>query len=183
MKQRKFFYFGLSILFFLIYFKTSLYKFAFKYEQIGDRNLILANSDFKEKIDGLTVNFYPKNVEDIINKSLEITASDLEFDSKVKNKNPNVLILSNKAHCVGYSAYFATVFDYLLLKYRFKKNWLVKHSFAKIYFLNTNLNQYFQSPFFRDHDFNIIESKIDKRKYCIDASLYDCCKINIVKLK
>lgn len=122
-------------------------------------------------------------ITEIIPLSLEITAQKLTFTAGKNDNDPNKLIHSQKAHCVGYAAFLATTCNYLLKKNQLASEWVAKPCIGQLYFLGINVHPYFDTPFFKDHDFVIVENKKTKEVFAIDATIYDYLGINAVRLK
>jgi hypothetical protein len=94
--------------------------------------------------------------------------------------DPNKLIYSKTAHCVGYASFFATTCNYLFKKYNLSDNWTAKPQIGQLYFLGTNIHKYFKSSFFKDHDFVTIENKTTGKIYAVDPTLNDYLFIDFI---
>ena len=81
--------------------------------------------------------------------------------------------MSKKANCVGYAAMFNAIASYLIKKQGVENEYEVQHKIGKLDFLGIDLHQYSGSPFFKDHDYNIICNKITKEEVAVDASVAD----------
>ena len=123
------------------------------------------------------------NIGELIQNSLKQTSSALKFSFGPCENDPNLLQRSGKANCIGYSALLAALLQAALNKHKLDKEWKVKHEVGEIYFLNKNINQYFTSKFFKDHDFVVLENTETKERIAMDASLYDYFRINKIRLK
>ncbi len=180
---RKTLYTFVILTIFCLVFRSWIYQRLFSYKNIGEKNNIEAQSTYLiDYINEETSGFQPENINDIIEKSLQITSKKLSFEQAKNDIDPNKLIRTENAHCVGYSAFFNTTCSYLLKKYHFSDDWNCKHLVGKIYCMNTDIHPYFKSGFFRDHDFNIIFNKKDPDKtYYTDPTLFDYSRIKYVK--
>ena len=103
----------------------------------------------------------------------EITANENDVD-------PNKLITSRKAHCIGYASFFATTCNYLLKKYNLSDQWTAKPKVGQLYFIGQNIHKYFNSPFFKDHDFVTIENKKTDQIFAVDPTVYDYLLIDFI---
>ena len=106
---------GVSILI-LILFRGIIFKLAIKYNEIGSRPEIeITNQKLIEKIER---NSEKKEID--LKKILEIadkiTKEELKFTTNRASNNPNELINTNQANCVGYSAMFNSIANYLIRK-------------------------------------------------------------------
>ncbi len=101
----------------------------------------------------------------------------------VKTNDPNKLIYSKAAHCVGYSTFFATTCNYLFKKYNLDKNWEAKHQIAQLYLFKTNVHQFFDTPFLKDHDIVIIENQKTGELFAVDPTLNDYFYIDYISFE
>lgn len=120
------------------------------------------------------------SIERIIKRSLDFTATQLRFTSDKNNIDPNLLFTSKAANCVGYAAFFNTTCLALLRKEKLENRFQVKHIRGKLTLLGFDLHQLTSSPFFRDHDFNVVEHLETGKKVYLDASLQDVLGIGLV---
>jgi len=58
-----------------------------------------------------------------------------------------------------------------------------KHQIGQLEFLGINLHQYFDNPFFKDHNFNTITDNKTHKTLAIDPSVSDYLWISKVALK
>jgi hypothetical protein len=151
------------------------------YKSIGVKtNYSLKNSILKKHIDSFVGIENINNIEKIIQTSLAITSKNLNFSAGKNDNDPNNLIISKKAHCVGYASFFATTCNYLLQKNKLSNSWTAKPHLGQIYFLGINVHHFFQSPFFKDHDFVIIENKKTGDIYAVDPTISDYLSIDFI---
>ena len=113
----------------------------------------------------------------------KITKEELKFTTNRASNNPNELINTNQANCVGYSAMFNSIANYLIRKYKLQNEIKSEHKIGQLELFGINLHQFFESPFFRDHDFNEITNKISGEKIFIDPSVSDYLRIKRVAKK
>lgn len=184
----KFFKRVVWILFILIaltfMFRKPIYRGLITYRSIGERtNYTAKDKELIAYIEDKANKDEVRNVKDIIKISLSLTAQNLNFKTSHTENDPNVLIRSKNAHCVGYSAFFATSCNYLLKKYAFNDEWTAKRQIGQLFFFGTNIHQYVKSSFFKDHDFVIIENKKTEETFAVDPSVNDYFWIDIIRYK
>ncbi len=167
----------------IILFRNWIYRQCVTYRSIGLRQNYVAKDD-------KLIDFIEKNacsdsnptIEYIVNSSLVATSKQLNFTSHNNENDPNKLIYTQEAHCVGYAAFFAATCNYLLQKYKLDKQWTAKPQIGQLYLFGTNVHQYLKTPFFKDHDFVIIENKETNRIFAVDPTVNDYCSIDFVTL-
>lgn len=158
-----------------------IYRHLFNYKTIGERkSYIVTDKKLKEYIDSFVVTKKHENIDDVIILSLQITSSKLCFREAKNAIDPNVLINTTNAHCIGYSAFFSATCNYLLDKYGYSSKWTSKPLIGQIYFINTNIHNYFKSSFFKDHDYNVIINSETGERFYVDPTINDYFKIDYV---
>lgn len=179
MKKRILF---LMLIFAVVLLRTPLFGFLFSYKIITEREPVAEIEDKELKAAaGKKAGVY--NVEDIIQDAQEITASRLGFTFEKCGHEINALTVSQKANCIGYAAFLAAVIRYELRQQNLEDQWQVRHQVGNVYFLNTNMNRYIKSAFFRDHDFVTMENTQTGETVALDATVYDYLKINRIRLR
>jgi hypothetical protein len=164
-----------------VLFRGSLYRVLFYYETIDRRTTYGATSDdLINYLDRETLSYNPSNINDVIERSLQLTSDQLNFQANAHDIDPNNLFRARNAHCVGYSAFFATTCNYLLRKYGYDRDWRSEHLVGQIHFCGVNIHHFFDSSFFADHDFNEIHNKITGEKYFVDPTINDYFLIDFV---
>lgn len=174
----------LSLIAIGLLFRGCLYRQIVAYHSIGVRTIYVASD--AALINNLDKKVDYKNdpeIEDIIKTSLSITSHQLSFSTSKNDNDPNKLIYSKKAHCVGYAAFYSTTCNYLLKKYKLSKTWVAKPRVGQLFFLGCNIHKYFNSPFFKDHDFVTIENKSSGVIYAVDPTVNDYLLITYVTFK
>jgi len=109
------------LFFLLLIFRGPVYRYSVKYKDIGNRNIYqITDLGFNKKIDSLAQDFKidAKTIVAIANK---ITIEYLSFTNNVAPRNPNNLIIQKKANCIGYSAVFNSVANYLIQKHNLQE--------------------------------------------------------------
>lgn len=162
-------------------FRGPVYRHLVTYRSIGPRTTYAATDKKLTAIldAGVDQKTNP-DIAQIIKRGLSITASQLTFTAGKNDKDPNQLIHSRKAHCVGYAAFFAATCNYLLKKYNLEDTWTAKPQIGQLYFLGTNVHPYLNSAFFKDHDFVILENKISGETLAVDPTVNDYLYIDFV---
>ncbi|MEM6298607.1 MAG: hypothetical protein AAF740_07970 [Bacteroidota bacterium] len=156
----------------LVVFRGFIYRSLIHYESIGVRSEIrITNSTLIEVITKRSQN-EEITVRNIVTIADQITQETLEFTTNRASKNPNDL-RTQKANCVGYSAMFNAVANYLIRKHGLQNEVQATHNIGQLYFLGTNLHQYFENSFFKDHDFNTITNTKSGEKVLIDPTVSD----------
>ncbi len=135
-------------------------------------NQILAQNIENQQID--------TSIQNIVHRSLLFTTDHLRFTFEKCDTDPNLLFTSQKTNCVGYAAFFNTTCQALLRKEKLENRFLVKHLRGKLTLLGFDLHKLTSSPFFRDHDYNVVEDLETGKKIYVDASLKDVLGIGYV---
>jgi hypothetical protein len=155
-------------------FRGPLYRCFFSYEKCGERQSYSVTSPLlKEYIDSVTVKRRAESVEQVIELTHEITSHQLSFQASRSEINPNKLFPNKRTHCVGYSAFYTAVCNYLLKQNGFADSFQCRAYCGQIHLLGYNVHSLFDSAFFADHDFNCIQNASGSEKYFTDPTLYD----------
>ncbi len=133
-------------------------------------DLTATDQNFKQFLDNQPLD---KNIEHLTRRSLDLTAERLRFSAGRNETDPNRLFHTRKANCVGYANFFATTCNEMLRKAGLEKEWRARRLRGNISFLGINLHQFSKDPFFRDHDFNVVENRETGERYFVDASVRD----------
>ncbi|KAA1241014.1 hypothetical protein [Aquimarina sp. RZ0] len=158
-----------------------VYRVFVKYEPIEERKeYSVRNSELISYIENSTINSDLSGIVSIIDKSNELTNEKLKFTSSKCDVDPNKLVNSSKTHCVGYAYFFTSTFNYLLKKSRLSNEWKARAYAGKLYFLGIDVHKYFDSPFFKDHDFVIVENSTTGERIYIDPTISDYLGIDRV---
>lgn len=168
----------------LFIFKGCLYRKLVTYKSIGNRESYDAtNKELISYIESHTNNTDTLSINEIIQLSLKITSKHLNFTSNTNENNPNNLIESKTAHCVGYASFFATTCNFLFKKFNYSQKWKAETKIGQLYIFNNNVHKYINTPFFKDHDFVIIKNNITNEIIATDPTLHDYLLIDIVTFK
>lgn len=182
MKYIKRTFFAVFILMVLgLAFRGWIFRRVVTYQSLGQRGAYAATAKkLTDYIDTNTIKQTTPDIEQVIRLGLSITAKQLNFTANKNDNDPNKLINSRTAHCVGYASFFATTCNYLLKKYNLSEHWTATPQIGQLYFLGENMHKYFHSPFFKDHDFVIIKNKNTGEIYAVDPTVKDYLGIDFV---
>jgi hypothetical protein len=123
------------------------------------------------------------NIEpEIIKVGLSKTTELLKFTTSKNHIDPNKLIDTKTANCIGYATLFSANCNYLLVKHKLNEVWVATPHKGQLYLFIFNIHNYFKSSFFKDHDFVIIKNKNTGETLAIDPSINDYFYINYVKI-
>ncbi|MDY3317745.1 hypothetical protein PG630_10530 [Riemerella anatipestifer] len=162
-------------------FRGWFYRHLITYKSIGLRtNYSATNKKLIEYIDTNTDKQKTLDVESIIKIGLSITSKRLNFTTGKNDTDPNRLITSKTAHCVGYASFFATTCNYLLKENNLSDYWIAKPQIGQLYFFGTNIHKYLKTPFLKDHDFVTIENKATGKIYAVDPTINDYLCIDFI---
>ena len=162
-------------------FRGRFYRYLVTYKSVGLRSSYLATEKkLTDYIDANTDELTDPDIEQIVKLGLSITSRQLAFTANKNDIDPNKLITSKTAHCVGYAAFFATTCNYLLKRYNLADRWIAKPQIGQLYFLGTNIHKYFKSAFFKDHDFVTIENKATGEIFAVDPTVNDYLFIEFI---
>jgi hypothetical protein len=121
-----------------------------------------------------------QDIESIVKIGLSLTSKQLNFTFDKNDNDPNKLVISKNAHCVGYASFFATTCNFLFEKYHISDSWVAKHQVGQLYFLETNVHKYISSSFFKNHDFVTIENKKTGEILAVDPTVNDYLNIDFI---
>ena len=107
----------------------------------------------------------------------------MSFSTGKVSGNPNEVLKEGKANCIGYSALFSSIIDFLIDKQNDRDKIRTKHLIGKIEFFGVDIHQFSEHPFFRDHDFNSIENLDTGEIIYFDPSVSDYLKIEKISCK
>lgn len=125
-----------------LFFRGWFYRHLVTYKSVGHRtNYSATDNKLVDYINGSTDEQTDPDIEQIIKLGLSITSVQLNFTANKNDTDPNKLITSKTAHCVGYASFFATTCNHLLDKYNLADTWTAKPQVGQLYFLGTNMNR------------------------------------------
>ena len=164
-----------------ILFRGPIFRCFVTYKQIGQRPNHLPHS--KNLIDYIETNADGQknpDPEKIIKQARSLTSKQLHFSSTANETDPNILITSKAAHCVGYAAFFSTTCNYLFKKHNLAGQWVATPKIGQLYLFGVNVHLYFHGAFFKDHDFVLIENKTTGETLAVDPTVHDYLRIDFV---
>lgn len=173
-KLKKILFYSFALLLISWVFSGCIYRSLVTYKSVGQRTLYsISDKGLQKMLGSLDANFPQTGIEDIIEKSLEVSSNHLSFSTFKCSNDPNKLIKTPYANCVGYAHFFATSCNYLLKQKGLDRDWTAHVHIGKLYLLGNNLHDYFSSPFFKDHDFVVIRNKKTGETIAVDPTIND----------
>jgi hypothetical protein len=165
-------------------FRGWFYYHFVSYRSIGERNQYsILNKDLTGYIESGIDRYTKPDIHQIVKLSLVLTSSHLNFTASKHHIDPNNLMKSGTAHCVGYANFFTTTCNYLILKNNLAHKWKATSHKGQLYLFDINLHNFLESPFLKDHDFVTIENKISGEVIAVDPSLNDYFHIDYINFK
>ncbi|MFN8286702.1 MAG: hypothetical protein U0V74_08120 [Chitinophagales bacterium] len=154
-----------------ILFRSWLFNHLVTYKSIGTRNnYTLTDTALITELEK-TLPQSPQ-INELTDRALRFTATHLTFSGHQQSANPNQLYYTRNAHCVGYASFYAASCNYLFKKYNLTQ-WQATPHIGQLYLLGVNIHPYFNTPFFKDHDFVLLTNSATNQTLAVDPSLYD----------
>ncbi|MEO5643771.1 MAG: hypothetical protein ABIQ40_00295 [Bacteroidia bacterium] len=159
------------------------------YSIIKEKKGIELSNDSLQRIIKGCIEINPEiGIDSLVDFILAMTSSKLSFTFDKCDSNPELLVKSKKANCVGYAAYFNSLMNYALQQKNFPEKYSCHHYVGKIFYDETNANRLFNNdPFFRDHGFNRIESSVDSesdtKNISVDPGLFEYAGVKRIKTR
>jgi len=164
-------------------FRGWLYRQLVAYKPVAQRpGYSATNAQLIQYIEQNAGDEKDPGIRQIIKLALSLTSRQLNYTAKRNDNDPNKLISSKTAHCVGYAAFCSTTCNYLIRKYNLTGTWRARPEAGLLYFLGINVHPYFSSPFFKDHDFVIIDNLKTGERLAVDPTLNDYSGINFITI-
>lgn len=150
-----------------------LWRAVSSYEDIKQLPLqTLTNKMLKEKIKTETRGM---DGNEIIVYCRKLTADCLTFSMRHAENDINKMYPKNKAHCVGYAAFFATA-----CQYAFRVNSInghCDHTRGLIHILGMNIHVPFHDVgWLKDHDY--VKVRLDNKTIIVDPSIEDFLELD-----
>jgi hypothetical protein len=165
----------------VLLFRGWLYRNLITYKSIGRRvSYIATNKPLIGFIEASTSRETNVEVKQIIRLALSITSRQLNFAGGKTDTDPNKLITSRSAHCVGYASFFTTTCNHLLGQNNLADTWSAHAHVGQLYFLQENIHRYFDTPFLKDHDFVTIENNVTGEIFAVDPTVNDYLFVDFV---
>ena len=162
-------------------FRGWFYRHLVVYTTAGQRtNYPATDKTLIDYIEHNTKNTKEVDARTITKMALSLTSQQLNFTDHKNDNDPNKLIHSKNAHCIGYASFFASACNYLFKKSDLSDTWIARPQIGQLYFLGVNVHQYFNTPFFKDHDFVSIENKVTGEVFAVDPTVNDYLLIDFV---
>lgn len=158
----------LALLLLAILFRGLLWRAVSSYEDIKQLPLqTLTDNTLKEKIKTETLGM---DGREIIVYCRKLTADCLTFSMSHAENDINKMYPKNKAHCVGYAAFFATA-----CQYAFRVNSInghCDHTRGLIHILGMNIHAPFHNVgWLKDHDY--VNVTLGNKTIVVDPSIED----------
>lgn len=171
------------VVLFVMLFRGCIYRQIVEYTEIGTRPEVKITN--KELISKIRIKTQDKRISlsEIVQIANEITIEELEFATCKTDTDPNRLIETRKANCVGYSYLFNSIANFIIRENQLQDEISAAHKIGKLEVFGINIHQYFDSAFFKDHDFNEIRNRKTGKSISIDPSLSDYLYIDRIKKK
>jgi hypothetical protein len=176
--------FGLFVLLSLLFvLRGWMYRKLVKYQVQDERRAYQAKDEvlidlISSGIDSVKL----QNAEDIIDHVLSQSSAQLHYSMANNDNDPNKLVYSKSAHCVGYAAFVTSSCNYLFAKYKLQ-NWNAQAYSAQVFFMDENIHRFFSNPFFKDHDCVLIHNKESGEIIAVDPTVHDYFWIMRVALR
>jgi len=160
-----------------------IYRHIISYKITGERKgYELTSQRLRSAIDQeLTVLELP--LDDLIDISLHQTNSELSFAFEATLQDPNQILQKGTTNCMGYAAVFHSIASHIITKQKLGGYYRSRHLVGKIHVLGINIHKYIDHPFFKDHDFNMIENIRTGEKIYADPSISDYLGIDRITVK
>lgn len=157
--------------------KGVIFRQLFHYQHFEERySQQLTDEAFQQHIQNTKVT----DLASIAQQAHLLTAKQLSFTFQAASNQPNELLQTNKANCVGYAALFQAIATLLIQQNGLEDQIEVRHVVGKIHFLGVDLHQIIQHPFFKNHDFNQLHNLKTGELLYTDTSVYDYLHIQYV---
>lgn len=164
-------------------FRGWIYRNLVTYKAIKERTSYQVNSPALEKLVASNANLQQTASKEIVKSCLSLTSKSLRFTDGKNDSDPNKLVESRNANCIGYAAFFSTVCNQMLNRNKLSTEWIATPQVGQLYLLGKNIHPYFKSAFFKDHDFVIIKNLSTGEEIGVDPSLHDYTGIEYITLK
>lgn len=154
---------------FLFLFRGTIFRACIQYRPVGERPSV----DFSSPPPTLQQQNPTTSLKQLISESLDYTCAHLQFSTINTSQHPDAVLKSGKANCIGYAALFAAVLRQNLTDKGLSERYEVKQLIGKLNWWGTDLHSLFHTPFFRDHDYNVIIDRHSGHRIFVDPSVTD----------
>ena len=160
-----------------------LYRSMICYNKSGEREKIeITNQKLVEVIQS-EWNGEHLELSGVLKLAARLTSKTLRFSSIQKSQDPNGMLMDGRASCIGYSAFYSAVLEFLLSEQGEAEMYEVNHVKGRLELFGVDIHQFLRSPFFKDHDYNEIMNKETGERILVDASVEDYFYIHRVRGK
>jgi hypothetical protein len=160
-----------------------LYRLLIRYQPVAERELVpLRVAGLQQEIASLSP-APPLTLEDIRDIAFALTTRQLSFSRRAASADPNTAWTTGRAHCVGYAALFHAIAHELIRQYGLEDQLEARHLVGKLELLGLDLHRFFDSPFFADHDYNLLRDRHTGETIRVDPSVGDYLWIKSVRSK
>jgi hypothetical protein len=150
-----------------------LFRLLVKYEAVGVRSgIALQDESLQRQVDSLSAG-RDLNIKQVARLSSQIVTNRLSFTTEQAPSDPNRLYHTRKGNCVGYAAMFHAIADYLIRQQGLEGKVRSRHLVGRLRLLGIDLHQFFDSPFYQDHDYNELTNLLTGERLCFDAVVAD----------
>ena len=164
-----------------ILFRGPLYRSTVAYTDAGKReNPPVADAKLSSRIEAMLLEV-PPDLDGIVRIAKAITEEELAFTTGPAETNPNRLMHTAKANCVGYAATFASIASYLVKRYGLQEEIAVEHHVGHLLLFGINVHQLFDDPFFKDHDYNVVRDRRTGERVAVDVTVSDYLGVEWVR--
>jgi hypothetical protein len=168
------------ILVLVILFRGFLYRTLVHYTLVDTRSSVtLTNKKLIEEIDKETRGVV-LDIDEIIDVCNSITSKRLSFTFDAVPGNPNEVYDFGKANCVGYSALFNSIGNYIVNQQNQNLQYEFTHHVGKLFFLGIDMHTMSDNPFLSNHDFNKVTVVATGETIYLDPSMRDYLRIRTV---
>ncbi len=182
--MKKFIRISLILVVMLVLLRGYIFRQVVVYQTVGHRvSYPITNPDLKAYLNAHACLSEHCSETEIINRALTLTADHLHFTAANNSVDPNRLYETQAAHCVGYAAFFTTACNYFFKEKGMDDTWTAHQHIGQLLCFGLNVHPFFSTPFFRDHDFVIIQNRQTGEKIAVDPNMYDYLYIQEISFR
>jgi hypothetical protein len=166
-----------------------LYRQVVAYQEVGIRREYLVESQqlteiLDKKWGKISADLPDKSIgmSLIVDDAQHLTAERLAYKWENCPSNPLETVRTGVANCIGYGAFCSMACNYYFQKGGIGHIWNARPVIGKLSLLGVDIHPYFQSSFFKDHDFVVVENAQTGERIAVDPTLYDVMGVERVRL-
>ena len=166
-----------------------LYRQVVAYQEVGIRREYLVESQqlteiLDKKWGKISADLPDKSIgmSLIVDDAQHLTAERLAYKWENCPSNPLETVRTGVANCIGYGAFCSMACNYYFQKAGIGHIWKAKPVIGKLSLLSVDIHPCFQSSFFKDHDFVVVENAQTGERIAVDPTLYDVMGVERVRL-